>query len=278
MPPIADYAFRQNDLADEGGSPASHAFRNVKIRSFRPKGDQFMSMPKTKPMTKHSADLLLSFPFAAAVAFGAFAAFAQAPAPAQTPAPAAPAQAMPGMGHDHGAMMGDMGHMRSMMHEMMGQMSAQADERIATLKTELKITDAQAPLWKGFADALSAAAKSMDHAHHDMMPPAPAPAPAAAPAAPKAPVVVHGDTSYPDAVAVKKTGEAPAPASSAPAVTPADSSKGLPSRLAHFEEALQEHLASLKAIKTALDPLYAAFSEDQKKIADGLMVGPMGVM
>jgi hypothetical protein len=259
-----------------------------------------MSVPKTKTMTKLSADLLLGLPLAAAVTFGAFAASAEAPAPAQTPAPAA-AQATPGMSHgtmdhagmpgmdhagmpgmehgsmggmDHGAMMGDMGQMRSMMHEMMGQMSGQADERIAALKTELKITDAQAPLWNSFADALSAAAKSMDHAHHDMMPPAPA----AAPAAPKPPVVVHGDTSYPDAVAVKKTGEAPAAAAAAPAATPADSSKGLPSRLAHFEEALQEHLASLKAIKTALDPLYAAFSEDQKKIADGLMVGPMGVM
>jgi hypothetical protein len=29
------------------------------------------------------------------------------------------------------------------------------------------------------------------------------------------------------------------------------------------------HLASLQAIKAALDPLYASFSDEQKKIADG---------
>ncbi|SFK50223.1 Spy/CpxP family protein refolding chaperone [Methylocapsa palsarum] len=253
---------------------------------------------KTKTMTKLTADLLLGLPFAAVVTFGAIAASAQAPAPAPTPAPAPPAQAMPGMDHgahgmmggagmpgmdhagmghggmDHTGMMGDMSQMRSMMHDMMGQMAASADERIAALKTELKITDAQAPLWKTFADALSAAAKSMDHAHHDMMPAAPAAAPVAV--APK-PVVAHGDTSYPDLGIIKKTGDAPAP-TAAPAAAKADDSTALPARLGHFEEALKEHLESLKAIKTSLDPLYASFSDEQKKIADGLMVGPMGVM
>jgi len=38
------------------------------------------------------------------------------------------------------------------------------------------------------------------------------------------------------------------------------------------------HLASLQAIKAALDPLYASFSDEQKKLADGLKIGPMGVM
>ena len=37
-------------------------------------------------------------------------------------------------------------------------------------------------------------------------------------------------------------------------------------------------LASLQAIKAALDPLYASFSDEQKKLADGLKIGPMGVM
>jgi hypothetical protein len=38
------------------------------------------------------------------------------------------------------------------------------------------------------------------------------------------------------------------------------------------------HLASLQAIKAALEPLYASFSDEQKKFADGLKIGPMGVM
>ena len=35
---------------------------------------------------------------------------------------------------------------------------------------------------------------------------------------------------------------------------------------------------SLQAIKAALDPLYASLSDEQKEIADGLRIGPMGLM
>jgi hypothetical protein len=38
------------------------------------------------------------------------------------------------------------------------------------------------------------------------------------------------------------------------------------------------HLANFQAIKAALDPLYASFSDEQKNVADGLKIGPMGVM
>jgi hypothetical protein len=38
------------------------------------------------------------------------------------------------------------------------------------------------------------------------------------------------------------------------------------------------HVTNLQAIKAALDPLYASFSDEQKKIADGLKIGPMGLM
>jgi hypothetical protein len=38
------------------------------------------------------------------------------------------------------------------------------------------------------------------------------------------------------------------------------------------------HLASLRVIKAALDPLCASFSDEQKKLADGLKIGSMGVM
>jgi len=38
------------------------------------------------------------------------------------------------------------------------------------------------------------------------------------------------------------------------------------------------HLDSLRKLKVAVEPLYAALSADQKKTADELMVGPMGMM
>jgi hypothetical protein len=38
------------------------------------------------------------------------------------------------------------------------------------------------------------------------------------------------------------------------------------------------HLTNLNAIKAALDPLYASLSDEQKKVADGLRIGPMGLM
>ena len=52
----------------------------------------------------------------------------------------------------------------------------------------------------------------------------------------------------------------------------------LPARLDRQEAMLSTHLTSLKALKDGLDPLYASFSDEQKKIADGMMIGPMGMM
>ena len=54
--------------------------------------------------------------------------------------------------------------------------------------------------------------------------------------------------------------------------------KELPARLEHQEKMLGAHLKSVQALKDAVDPLYASFSNEQKKIADGLMIGPMGMM
>jgi LTXXQ motif family protein len=52
----------------------------------------------------------------------------------------------------------------------------------------------------------------------------------------------------------------------------------LPARLERRETLLSGHLSRVKALKEALDPLYASFSDEQKKIADSLMIGPMGMM
>jgi LTXXQ motif family protein len=129
---------------------------------------------------------------------------------------------MMGGGMDH------MPHMMSTMHEKL----AHAGDRIASLKSELKITEAQIPAWNKFADALLAAAKSMDESmaamHEKMM----------------------------------ESGAVPS----------------LPDKLEHHAKIAAAHLANLNAIKAALDPFYASLSDEQKKIADGLRIGPMGLM
>jgi hypothetical protein len=129
---------------------------------------------------------------------------------------------MMGEGMDH------MSHMMSMIREKL----AHAGDRVASLKTELKITEAQMPAWNKFADALLAVAKSMDESmdamHKKMM----------------------------------ESGAVPS----------------LPDKLQHHAKMAAVHLANLNAIKAALDPLYASFSDDQKKLADRLRIGPMGVM
>jgi len=150
-----------------------------------------------------------------------------------------PSMGQPSMGKmGHGGMMmhgDDMKQMMSMMRDMMAMMSAHSgmmashvEGRIAALKTELKITEAQAPQWLAFADALRGTAKSMEAMQGQMMKAA-----------------------------------APSP---------------LSARLARQEETLSAHLASVKALKAAFDPLYASFSDEQKKVADGIRIGPMGMM
>jgi hypothetical protein len=67
---------------------------------------------------------------------------------------------------------GGMDRMPRMM-SMMREKLAHAGDRVASLKTELKIQEAQMPAWNKFADALLAAAKSMDESmdamHKKMM-------------------------------------------------------------------------------------------------------------
>jgi uncharacterized small protein (DUF1192 family) len=96
-----------------------------------------------------------------------------------TPAPAAaPGGAMPAPAGMAGAMpMMDMSKMMQMMRGMMmsggAGMSMMAFEhvegRIAFLKAELAITDAQLPKWNAFADTLRAGAKSMQETMSKMM-------------------------------------------------------------------------------------------------------------
>jgi hypothetical protein len=130
---------------------------------------------------------------------------------------------------------GDMpmtGMMRMMMGRdgmaMMGAMARHIEGRLAFLKTELKITDPQLPLWNALADAMRANAKSMGDMAGGMM----------------------GGSQ----------------------------TAALPDKLAMRERMMAAHLEALRKFQAAADPLYAALGDEQKKAADELLIGPMGMM
>jgi hypothetical protein len=140
---------------------------------------------------------------------------------------------MPGgmMGGSAGTpMMGMMG--QDGMMSMMG-MGGHIEGRIAFLKTELKITDAQTAEWNAFADALRSNAKRMSEMRNTMM---------------QGGMMAQGGTSL-----------------------------SAPDRLDRMERMMTVMLDAVKATRSALEPLYAALSDEQKKMADQLIHGPMGM-
>jgi hypothetical protein len=137
---------------------------------------------------------------------------------------------MPMMGMmSQGGMMPMMGGMMMPMMPMIG-MTDHIEGRLAFLKTELKITDAQLPPWNAFADALRASAMQMN----DMMK--------------ERPATMQGGTP-----------------------------PSLPQRLDRHEKHMAAHLEMLRKTKAALLPLYASLSEEQRRSADALFHGPMGM-
>jgi len=157
---------------------------------------------------------------------GAFAAETERDAhhPGTAPPAAMPGMPMSGMSGNTSSM-----PMMDMMQMMMGQngMGGHVDGRIAFIKAELKITDAQQPLWNTVADAMRANVKGMADMPGGM-----------------------------------------------PMMGPATT---LPDKLAMHEKMMAAHLDGLRKLKAAVEPLYAAFNADQKKTADELMIGPMGM-
>ena len=111
---------------------------------------------------------------------------------------------------------------------MMAAMARHVEGRLAFLKTELKITDAQLPLWNAVADAIRTNAKSMSEVSGGMM--------------------------------------------------GTNQSATLTEKLALREKMMTAHLEALRKFKAAVEPLYAALSDEQKKTADELVIGPMGMM
>jgi hypothetical protein len=172
-----------------------------------------------------------------------------APAAQSQPAPAPGAQ--PGMnmgGMMGGGMMGQKDGQSGMMCGMMDQKGGQpgmvggmmgqhggmgmpfehTEGRIAFLKAELGITDAQTAQWNTLADAMRANAKIHRTMHEHM------------------------------------------------------TKGGMPSswseRLTFQQKTLSSRLDGLKAMEAAAKPLFAVLTEDQKKLAEQLLSGPMGMM
>ena len=91
--------------------------------------------------------------------------------PAQIPGRAVSAMPMMGRGTMAGMMAGGMMDGGPGMMGFGGMMFDHIEGRIAFLKTELKITDAQSGAWNGFADAMRASAKRMGDVRQTMMRP-----------------------------------------------------------------------------------------------------------
>src|SRR6516165_5075729 len=150
-----------------------------------------------------------------------------------------PGETPPGAAASGPGMQGGGMPMRGMMRMMMGEdempgmrmmaaMAGHVEGRLAFLKTELKITDAQLPLWNAVADAIRTNAKSMSEMSGGMM--------------------------------------------------GASQAATLPEKLALREKMMTAHLEALRKFKAAVEPLYAELSDEQKKTADELLIGPMGMM
>lgn len=157
---------------------------------------------------------------------------------------------MMGMDPDDWGMMPTMMRMHEMMMgqgsmPMMG-MGQHVEGRLAFLKTELKITPAQEPLWNTFAETMRANAQKVA----GTMPCCSA---------------VQGGRMQGGGVmhqgGMMAQGAMPS----------------LPERLDWQEKSFAARLDALRAMKGALTPLYAAFSDEQKQTADPLIGGPMGV-
>ena len=69
-----------------------------------------------------------------------------------------------------------------------------------------------------------------------------------------------------------------APAAMPPMMQGGAQAPTAPDLLGRYEKALTSRLEMVHELKGAFDPLYAVLSDDQKKSADELLTGPMGIM
>jgi LTXXQ motif family protein len=168
-------------------------------------------------------------------------------------------QQMPGamMNQGWGPMMGQgwMGHMMGQgMMPMMGMMdpSQHVEGRLAFLKTELKITEAQAAQWNAYAEAVRANAKRMGELMNEMMS-----------SGMMGPGMMMGQGMM---------GNQGMMMHGQPGTI-----MRLPDRLNRAERHVAAHMEMLQTIKEPTIQLYGVLSDEQKQVADQLL-GPMGMM
>jgi len=156
-------------------------------------------------------------------------------------------QASPGMMHGN---MGDMGMMHGTQH---------IEGRLAFLKTELKITDAQAPQWNAYADALRANAKRMPDLMAKMMPDG---------------MMGQGIMSQDQGMGMGQAQNM----NQGGMTKHHGASLPLPERLKLMEQHMSAHLEMMQAIKGPILELYGVLSKAQKEMADELLMGHMSMM
>lgn len=195
-----------------------------------------------------------------------------------TPAAAAPAGSGPGQpsgmgmgmmgrGGPGGMMGGDMGAMMQNMMPMMRGMMAQrgmqrmdgpmgmmaparVEGRIAFLRTELQITDAQTSAWNAFAEVLRSEARAMEAMRGRMTG-------GQVPGMPMQPGQMR-----PGAMPGGAPGDRPAPGAGL----------GFPDHADQMVQMLTARLEATRSIATAGRTLYAVLTDTQKKTADELLV------
>lgn len=253
--------------------------------------------PQAQGADKSSEDHKAHHPTDATTAQAAPGTTAPAPAPAvpgQGGAGQAPAMGM--MGGGTGMMGGDMGAMMQRMMPMMRGMMAQrgmermdgpmgmmaprrVEGRIAFLRTELQITEAQTPAWNAFADVLRAQARGMEAMRSRMMgggampagqmPAGPMPG-AQAPGSPPSAGQMPGGQM--------QAGQAPGRPMPGAGMGMAPSPGGAVSFPDHADQVVQMLTATLetaRATATSGRALYAVLTDTQKKTADELLAMPM---
>jgi hypothetical protein len=142
-------------------------------------------------------------------------------------------------------------------HGMMPMMdpSQHIEGRLAFLKTELKITDAQTPQWNAYADALRANAKRMSELMNEMMSSG-----------------MMGQGMMMGNQGMMMQGQPGTMMQGQPGTM-----MSLPDRLNWAEQHMAAHMEMLQAIKGPADQLYGVLSDEQKRVADQIL-GPMGMM
>ena len=165
---------------------------------------------------------------------------------------------------------------QSMMGYGMMNPAQHIEGRLAFLKTELKITDAQAPQWNAYADALRANAKRMGDMFGDMMS-----------KGMMGPGMMGNQGMMGSGMMMGNQGMmnqgmmgqgTAGPGMGMMMLGKDGKPMPLPQRLDWMEQHMSAHLEMLEGIKEPATKLYDVLSPEQKTVADQLMMGPMGMM